>query len=105
MIQKGTIEYQKAAKVGAMLEFCTQEMTSSLPSPRVLNSHFSHDYLPSGIIEKKCKIIHVMRNPKDVVVSYYHHLNEKARRHGTPETPPFNTFAKVFRTGLGLRCK
>ena len=40
-IQKGAIEYQKDTKAAAMLESCTQESTSLLSSPRVLNSHSS----------------------------------------------------------------
>ena len=103
MVLRGTAEYQNDTKEAAMLEFCTQDMTSSLSSPRVLNTHLSHDFLPSGITEKKCKILHLMRNPKDVAVSYYHHFKEQSKRQGGPEAPPFEVFAKVFRGGLGLK--
>jgi len=48
------------------------------PSPRVLNSHLWTCHLPQQIFEKKAKIVHVVRNPKDVVTSYYYHMR---RRH------------------------
>ena len=99
MIQRGTTNYQKNTKVTAMLEFNEQEMTSSLTSPRVLNTHFTHNLLPDGIKTKRCKIIHVMRNPKDVFVSMYFHF--KIER---PDLPEMEWFAKMFIGEIGT-CK
>ena len=50
-------------------------MTEDMPSPRIIKTHlpptaFSrHD----NVMAKRTKIIYGMRNPKDVLVSYYHH--------------------------------
>ena len=103
MVLRGTPDYHKDTKVATMLEFNTQEMMSSLPSPRVLNTHLTHNFLPDRSKEKRCKIVHVMRNPKDVLVSYYHHTKEGTQRTGAQMIPSFEMFAKGFRGETGKR--
>ncbi|XP_067651786.1 sulfotransferase 1C2-like [Haliotis asinina] len=56
-----------------MIESCPQSALDSAPSPRVLNTHVRFDQLPTQIALKACKIVHVVRNPKDVSVSFYNH--------------------------------
>uniref|UniRef100_A0A0N5A6K6 Sulfotransfer_1 domain-containing protein n=1 Tax=Parastrongyloides trichosuri TaxID=131310 RepID=A0A0N5A6K6_PARTI len=41
------------------------------PSPRVMKTHLSFDDCPIG---NNCKYIYVVRNPKDVIASYYNHM-------------------------------
>ncbi|CAK9298165.1 unnamed protein product [Gordionus sp. m RMFG-2023] len=45
----------------------------SIPKPRIFQTHLQHPYLPPSIIRSQCKIIYVLRNPKDVAVSFFHH--------------------------------
>ena len=46
-----------------------------LPSPRLLSSHLPYHVIPKGQDEATtCKYIYIARNPKDVVVSFYHFM-------------------------------
>ncbi|XP_022095565.1 sulfotransferase 1C2-like isoform X2 [Acanthaster planci] len=44
-------------------------------SPRHIKSHLPGQLLPPQVWEKKVKIVYVIRNPKDVVVSFFHHIS------------------------------
>uniref|UniRef100_A0A8C4RE65 Sulfotransferase n=1 Tax=Erpetoichthys calabaricus TaxID=27687 RepID=A0A8C4RE65_ERPCA len=48
------------------------QVFSSMPSQRILGTHLHPDNLPKSFIEKKVKILTIIRNPKDAAVSYYH---------------------------------
>ncbi|KAG8123913.1 hypothetical protein E2320_020047 [Naja naja] len=68
----------------------------SCPSPRVICSHLPYYLVPKGLQNKKAKIIYVLRNPKDVLVSDYHFHKMTV----SVETPKdFDTFLKRFLAG------
>lgn len=74
MLIKGKAKYEPAPKEVSMLEFHLPEELDSIPSPRVLNTHYEFNLIPNDVIDKTCKIIYIERNPKDVAVSFYNHL-------------------------------
>ncbi|CAH1776659.1 unnamed protein product [Owenia fusiformis] len=55
-----------------MPELVTNDVTSSVPSPRIMRTH----QLPSSIPKRvwnKCKVINLVRHPKDVAYSLFKH--------------------------------
>ncbi|XP_022100034.1 sulfotransferase 1A1-like [Acanthaster planci] len=48
------------------------EIAEEMPSPRVLKTHLPSQLLPPQIWERRPKIVYVMRNPKDLTVSYFY---------------------------------
>ena len=45
---------------------------AELPHPRAMKTHVPYRYLPKSARELKSKIVYIIRNPKDVMISYYH---------------------------------
>ncbi|KAJ3600996.1 hypothetical protein NHX12_031969 [Muraenolepis orangiensis] len=56
-----------------------REDYSLRPSPRLFASHLTPALIPPALKSKKAKIIYVMRNPKDNIVSYYHYCKSWAK--------------------------
>ena len=48
------------------------QVFAQLPHPRAMKTHVPYRYLPKSAREMKSKIVYIIRNPKDVMVSYYH---------------------------------
>ncbi|XP_045162340.2 sulfotransferase 1B1-like [Mercenaria mercenaria] len=61
------------SKIEHMIEASQWEEIENLTSPRILNTHLHYNRLPKQVKEKGCKIVYVLRNPKDVSVSLYNH--------------------------------
>ena len=75
MLVQGNTSYRREPKVSTMLE-AIPDLTEieTEKSPRILNTHLPFRWLPRKHIENGGKIVHVVRNPKDVCVSMYHFL-------------------------------
>ena len=60
---------------GKMHHYTPDMATSSdVISPRAFKSHFPYEHVPGGLPHTTAaKYIYVMRNPKDVCISLYHH--------------------------------
>ncbi|KAK7082357.1 Sulfotransferase (sult) [Halocaridina rubra] len=48
------------------------ELAKSLPNPRVIKVHMPCTLMPPSMLDT-CKVVYVVRNPKDVIISYHHH--------------------------------
>lgn len=84
MLTRGRVHYTEQTKASDMFEYVDDLTTlEDKQSPRILNSHLHMRLLPREIVEKRVKIIHLIRNPKDVAVSYFHHLKQYASQEFT----------------------
>ncbi|CEF61244.1 Sulfotransferase 6B1 [Strongyloides ratti] len=77
-----------------MIERMGSEYVDGLPSPRLLKTHFNYKNCPKS---KNAKYIFCIRNPKDCLVSYYHH-NKNFKIYNW-EDGKFDTFFKLFIEG------
>ncbi|KAK7088287.1 sulfotransferase 1A3-like [Littorina saxatilis] len=73
MLLTGKAEYEKRTKEHVMMDSSDVDM-DVLPSPRFINTHLPISMLPNQVKDGKVKVIHVYRNPKDVLVSMYHQI-------------------------------
>ncbi|XP_067672183.1 sulfotransferase 1A2-like [Haliotis asinina] len=67
----GEITHDDVTMSQTFMEMGSEERYANLPSPRILNSHLRMKHLPDDVLNKKIKVITVLRNPKDMAVSYY----------------------------------
>ncbi|XP_015804707.1 sulfotransferase 2B1 [Nothobranchius furzeri] len=74
----------------------TAPIVDQLTPPRVLVTHFPYNLMPPSLHTSKTKVIYVMRDPKDVLVSsfYYHQMANFLEDPGT-----FDEFMKKFLEG------
>lgn len=77
-----------------------KEMFESLPVPRVFKTHLTYELIPKGVDQTtKPRYIYVMRNPKDVLVSIYHHC------HNMPYFKEIPSWDKAFELFMDGKCK
>ena len=82
--QLGTATAHGPLKIEDMSKWTvTKERISALPEPRFIFTHFPFGYLPKN---PYTKYLYIYRNPKDIVVSFYHHFT----------TDKFDTVVSTF---------
>eukprot|EP00795_Rhopilema_esculentum_P001668 gene1668-16143_t len=74
------------------------EMVEKMDSPRVLKSHLPFCHFPDDLLDKS-RVVTCLRNPKDTVVSFYHH--EKLHL-SFDYSGDFETYFDLFMDGLLL---
>ncbi|NWQ76964.1 ST3A1 sulfotransferase, partial [Columbina picui] len=72
---------------------------ATLPSPRIFATHLPYYLVPRDMRNKKGRVIYVTRNPKDVMVSYYHFSKFM---NTLEEIPDFDLFMERFLAGKVL---
>ncbi|XP_007663326.2 amine sulfotransferase-like [Ornithorhynchus anatinus] len=66
-------ENMENANRAPWFEYNTRNIDFNLrPSPRIFSTHLPYYLVPKGLQSQKAKIIYVYRNPKDVMISFYH---------------------------------
>lgn len=76
------------------------ESINSIPSPRVMTSHLPPRHLPKDHIKNGGKVVHIIRNPKDVALAAFHHYKQDpfvAEIHGVCKD--LSTFLDLFLKG------
>lgn len=70
------VPWVEAFNPDSTAKFAMYMEVNDFPSPRAFKSHFSYEMMPCGIPnETPGRYIYVARNPKDIVVSYFHQRN------------------------------
>ncbi|VTJ67163.1 Hypothetical predicted protein [Marmota monax] len=69
---------------------------TKIPSPRIFSSHLPYYLVPKGLKNKKAKILYIYRNPKDVLVSFFHYSNWVAI---LKNSETFENYIKMFLDG------
>ncbi|CAM4535324.1 amine sulfotransferase-like [Caretta caretta] len=69
------------------------------PSPRLFTTHLPYYLVPRDLRNRRAKVIYVARNPKDVVVSYFHFSSLSVLLETIPD---FNIFLERFLAGKVL---
>lgn len=79
-----------------------KKVIDEMKSPRMIKSHLHHFLLPEQLQKGKGKIIYVVRNPKDVVVSFFRLL--KWTNQLDVEENMFDRFFDSFVNGTAYAC-
>ena len=58
-----------------MMDYVDFETLKQRPSPRVMTSHLPYRNVPKKHLADGGKFIHIIRNPKDVALSAFHHYS------------------------------
>nr|XP_056709940.1 sulfotransferase 6B1-like [Euleptes europaea] len=76
---KKITDLEKELEVAMRLEFGDPDKfkrMKKLPSRRIIITHLSPHLLPTSVFKNKAKILVLIRNPKDTLVSYFHFKNK-----------------------------
>ncbi|XP_042296132.1 sulfotransferase 2B1-like [Sceloporus undulatus] len=64
-----TVVWERAPWINTNLGL---ELALKYPPPRLLTTHLPFQISPKSLLHSEAKVIYTLRNPKDVLISYYH---------------------------------
>ncbi|KAL4237478.1 Sulfotransferase domain [Mactra antiquata] len=79
-----------------LMELMPMEVWSAINECNILSSHFTANHIPDQFFQKGSKTIVIVRNPKDAMVSMFHHL-QKAVQINTKMS--WDYFYEIYSTG------
>ena len=104
MLLQGTTEYRKDTKEAMMLELMPDlDAMKKEKSPKILNTHLPFRWLPKKHADNGWKIVHVRRNPKDVLVSTYHHIQTQGGMGGMEADVSWDEFFDTYINGYCMK--
>jgi len=72
-------DFDKARSAPTELRFpfieipaCGIKSIENYEDPRLIKTHLPYDLLPQSFIDNKTKVIYIVRNPRDTIVSWFH---------------------------------
>lgn len=71
----------------------------AMPAPRIMATHVPLSFLPADAEHKSCRIVYVVRDPKDLLVSYFHFSNSNPF---VADEPDLAEFVDKFVAGADL---
>ncbi|KAJ8245629.1 hypothetical protein GJAV_G00272790 [Gymnothorax javanicus] len=81
------LEFQDPARINEL---------RNLPGPRVIPTHLPQNMVPRQVLSKNCKVIYVIRNPKDTAVSMFHYYQQNPH---LPSIQKWAAFLDLFLKG------
>ncbi|XP_067666469.1 sulfotransferase 1B1-like [Haliotis asinina] len=76
MLRSGNSTVIKEVMEGHITDFMPLDHIAKQASPRTLTTHRYPQELQKETFELGCKIVYLVRDPKDICVSYYNHLSQ-----------------------------
>ncbi|KAK7498913.1 hypothetical protein BaRGS_00010005, partial [Batillaria attramentaria] len=82
MLIQNSTDYKPNTFTTEVLEYIPESYRPPATGPRVFFSHLLFRHLPRQVSQKKVKVVHLVRNPKDTFVSMYAQLSEMKNEMG-----------------------
>ena len=94
---ENSVEADQHRMTDLVMEYGDIEAIKQRPSPRLMTSHLPYRNVPKKHLADGGKFIHIIRNPKDVALSAFHHYSVDP--HTVEEIPEFPVFLDNFLQG------